>query len=144
MTPVQQLEKSSSRQQVQDLVHRLYEQVWNQQRLRIINDIFAWDAVVHAGGDPLQGHADVRQLVATFLDAFPDARHDVHDVVCDGDKVVVRWSATGTQQGDWMGIPAAGETMSYDGISIFRIHEGRIAEAWLVSDMMGLLQCLWR
>ena len=144
MTPTQHLEKPPSRKQAVGLVTSLYEQVWNQQQLPVIDDIFAWDVVLHAGGEPLHGHAEVRQLVATFQEAFPDVRHEVHDVICEGDKVVVRWSATGTQQGDWLGIPPTGLEMKYDGISIFRIQGARIAEAWLISDMMGLLQCLWR
>ena len=143
MTPTQHLEEVASRQQAAALATRFYEQVWNQRRLPVIDDLFAWDVVLHAGGEPLQGRAEVRQLVETFVEAFPDARHEVHDVIGEGDKIVVRWSATGTQQGDWMGIPPAGLEMKYDGISIFRIHDGHIAEAWLISDMMGLLQCLW-
>jgi steroid delta-isomerase-like uncharacterized protein len=144
MAPTQHLEEQTLREQAVGLITRFYEQVWNQQQLTVIDDLFAWDVLVHAGGEPLQGHADVRQLVATFMDAFPDARHEVHDVIREGDKIVVRWSATGTQQGDWLGIPPTGLEMKYDGISIFRIQDSRIAEAWLISDMMGLLQCLWR
>ena len=94
MAPTQQIDAPLLRDQSVALVERYYEEVWNNRRLIVINDIFDWDVVVHAGGQPLNGHAPVRQIVSSFLEAFPDARHTLHDVICEGDRVVVRWSTS--------------------------------------------------
>jgi steroid delta-isomerase-like uncharacterized protein len=72
--------------------------------------------------------------------AFPDLDRKVDDLVAEGDRVVARWSATGTQTGPFMGMPPSGKVATNSGITIFRISGGRIVEEWSESDMLGLLQ----
>lgn len=87
----------------------------------------------------LDGH---RQYSETMNAAFPDLDRTIHDLVAEGDRVVARWSATGTQTGEFMGIPPSGTVAESSGITIFRIADGRIAEEWSESDMLGLMQQL--
>jgi steroid delta-isomerase-like uncharacterized protein len=84
-----------------------------------------------------EGH---RQYSQVMLTAFPDLERTIEDLVAEGDKVVARWTATGTHTGDFQGIPPSGTIATSSGITIFRIADGRIVEEWSESDMLGLLQ----
>ena len=74
--------------------------------------------------------------------AFPDLHYTVEDLVAEGDKVVVRYTGRGTQQGELWGIPPTGKQMTYTGILIWRFAEGKIAEHWAEPDRLGLMQQL--
>lgn len=86
--------------------------------------------------------AAVGELLARFRSAFPDLHYLVHDHVIDGDKVAVRWTAKGTHHGQFMHVAATGREVTIAGTDVFRLEDGRIAEAWVCSDMHGLLQQL--
>jgi steroid delta-isomerase-like uncharacterized protein len=86
-----------------------------------------------------EGHRQYSQVMIT---AFPDLERTVEDLVAEGDKVVARWTARGTNTGDFNGMPATGKVATSSGITIFRIADGRIVEEWSESDMLGLMQQL--
>lgn len=67
---------------------------------------------------------------------------EIHDVIADDDRVVVRWTGTGTHDHEVMGIPPTGKHVEVDAISILRIEDGKIAENWTVWDTLGMLQQL--
>jgi steroid delta-isomerase-like uncharacterized protein len=75
-----------------------------------------------------------------FRRAFPDYRDTVHDIVAEGDKVVVRWTLNGTHEGDFLGTQATGKRVTTSGISIFRLADGKITDDWTVIDMAGLMR----
>ncbi len=74
-----------------------------------------------------EGH---RQILAAFRSAFPNLHLTTEDVVAEGDKVVSRWTARGTHQGDLMGIAPTGNRVTIKGIDVLRTAEGRIVERW--------------
>ena len=81
-------------------------------------------------------------FVAGYRRAFPDARSTVEDQVAEGDKVVTRWRAGGTHQGELGAIAATGKQFEMDGITIERVAAGKIAEVWVARDELGLLSQL--
>ncbi len=81
-----------------------------------------------------------KQFVAAAIKAFPDIDHHILDIVAEGDKVAVRFNITGTHKGELQGIPPTGKEVSIDGMDFLTIIDGKIAEEWLNSDMMGLMQ----
>ena len=87
----------------------------------------------------LDGH---RQYSEVMMTAFPDLERNIEDLVAEGDKVVARWTAKGTNTGDFNGMPATGRHATSSGITIFRIADGRIVEEWSESDLLGLMQQL--
>jgi steroid delta-isomerase-like uncharacterized protein len=88
------------------------------------------------------GPTGIRALADTFRTAFPDMRFTIHDVVAEGDRVVARYTFAGTHRGELMGIPPTGKEVAMPGISIYRIAEGRMQEAWVQYDMLGMLRQL--
>jgi predicted ester cyclase len=72
----------------------------------------------------------LKEVFGRLHRAFPDLRVTVEDVIAEGDKVVGRNSVTGTHQGEYMGIPPTGKSVTYNEIFIVRFVNGRIAETW--------------
>jgi len=61
-------------------------------------------------------------------------------MIAEGDKIVTRWTATGTNQGTLMGIPPSGKRVTITGISITRIANAKAVEDWVNFDGLGMLQ----
>jgi steroid delta-isomerase-like uncharacterized protein len=83
-----------------------------------------------------------KTFMSGLLAAFPNSRFIVDDVIAEGDKVAVRHRLQGTHQAELQGVPATGKQVEVNGIVIFRIENGKIAEAWLNADIMGMMQQL--
>ena len=85
----------------------------------------------------------VKQMFHMYRAAFPDLRMETEDVLASGDKVVARVRATGTHQGEFMGIPATGKSVDVQVIDIMRFGEdGLVREHWGLFDALGMLQQL--
>jgi steroid delta-isomerase-like uncharacterized protein len=75
-----------------------------------------------------------------FAAAFPDGKHEIQDMIAEGDRVVVRGVWRGTHKGEFQGIPASGRAVAIDMTIIDRIVDGRIVEHFVLLDAMGLMQ----
>ena len=120
---------------------RLYfEEVWNQGNYEILDELVARDFVGHSPPDgDLPGREGIRQYVSAMRAAFPDVHFTLEDQIAEGDRVVTRWRATGTQRGEFEGIPATGRQATVTGISISRVADGKFVEGWTNWDALGLL-----
>ena len=83
-----------------------------------------------------------QQSIAAFRAGFPDAQVKVEEVIAEGDKTVVRWTMQGTNSGSFFGMPPTGLPIKMSGISMYRIAGGKLAEAWVQYDQLGLMQQL--
>lgn len=129
-----------SNQQYKTIVRRVNEEAFNAEGdLSIIDEFVAVDLVDHTAPPHLQhGSESLKQLALIWRQAFPDLKVTVHDIVAEGDLVVIAWSGGGTHLGDLMGIPPTGKTGFMSGITFNRMHEGRIIERWGNNDQVGL------
>ncbi len=85
----------------------------------------------------------VLTLFRGYRAAFPDLHMTAEDIIADGDKTVARVTASGTQTGEWMGMPASGKRAEFHLIDIMRFDDaGLISEHWGVMDMLSMLQQL--
>jgi predicted ester cyclase len=82
----------------------------------------------------------MKAFVTAYRRAFPDARSSVEAQYAEGDTVVTRWRARGTQDGDLGPIAATGRSFEMSGITIERVAGGKIAEIWVARDELGLLR----
>lgn len=119
------------------IIERCVEEIWNQGKLATIDELIATNLL--SNGLPV-GRAGFRQFVTAMRTAFPDIHFAVEDTVVEGDKVMIRYTVRGTQQGALAGIPATGKQVQFPGIDIFRIADGQMAEEWLMYDQQALLQ----
>ncbi len=135
------------------LARRLYDEVWNKGNLEAVDELLGFDFKNHDAPNPFlpDGGNDregLKKLVTAYRTAFPDVRFMIEDQLADGDKVVTRWSATGTSTGPLGPIPAtgrpgirraSGSTASRTGGSWSR---GRTSTRWASSP--GWASCRWR
>ena len=126
------------------IIRRLIDEVWNQRRLEIVEEIVAPDAVIHSPTVPdlSRGPEGAKQYLRLFWTAFPNLKVTTDDMVAEGDKVALRWSARGTHQGRLMGIEPTGRQMTITGQAIYQIAAGKIKEDWINADALGMLQQL--
>jgi steroid delta-isomerase-like uncharacterized protein len=121
---------------------RRFYDAWHGGDLDSLDDLIAQDVVDH---DPYSPHASeglegVKKLIAMYREAFPDVRFTIEDQVAEGDKVVTRWTATGTHEGQLMGVEPTGKTSTITGIGIDRFEDGKIVEVWGNWDTLALMQ----
>jgi steroid delta-isomerase-like uncharacterized protein len=125
------------------VVRRYYEEVFNQRKTSLIGQLAVDDYREHnpfpGQGD---GRADLEARVQAILGAFAPLQFRLEDLVAENDRVVARWSQTGTHTGAFMGIPPTGRQFTITGIDIHKLRNGRMAEHWHVVDLFGLLQQL--
>ena len=132
----------SARDVLFEPVRQLFEQVWNQGRLELLETIAVEELVLHAGRNAVSGRTTLRTIIGDFLTGFPDVKHRIEDLVIEGDRVVTRWRGIGHHRGPYDGIAPTGRKIDYTGITIFRIADGQIAEAWVNAEMAELLASL--
>jgi predicted ester cyclase len=84
------------------------------------------------------GIDSVKRYYRAFWDAFPDARVAADDVIEAHDKVVVRFSLTGTHRGRILGIDGTGKAIQLAGMTILRFQGQRCVERWSVTDSLAL------
>ena len=124
-------------------VRRFYEEVFNQKNTAAIDEFFAPNIVDHSAPPGVPGGIEgQKQLIGLYLTAFPDLHLTVEDMIAEGDKVVVRLTSSGTQQGEFMSISPTGKHVTITVVDIFRIAGGKFVEHWLQMDTLGLLQQL--
>jgi steroid delta-isomerase-like uncharacterized protein len=127
-----------------DLIRRFCEEAWNKGNLDVLPEIFAPDYVRHdlRPGNPVSGPEGQKRIAADFRAAFPDLRTSIDLMVAEGDMVVVRWTAEGTNTGAWGNVAPTGKRARFSGVNIFRIRNGKVVELWNHRDDLGLMQQL--
>jgi predicted ester cyclase len=106
-------------------------------------ELFFSDYICHYVGAPEPLTLDVQnQFISFYYKAFPDNTHIIKDVFAKGDRVSMRVINQGTHQGEWEGIPPTGSKNAYEAMWIFRLADGKIAEAWGLEDNLGFMQQL--
>ncbi len=124
---------------------RIAEEGFARGNVDVLDELVAENLIDHTPGLPPElpsGREGLKQLARAYHEAFPGMNIRVEDQIVEGDKVVTRWSARGTHEGDFMGIPATGKEGATTGITIDRIERGQVVETWSNWDMLGLLQQL--
>ena len=127
------------------LARRNVEEIWNQGNLSVIDELVAPNATFHdpsVPGGKFTGPEGFRQFVQIYRGAFPDVRITIEDLIADGDKVVSRWTATGTHKGELMGTAPTGKRVTVTGCNIEQYQNGKVVEGWASYDMLGMLQQL--
>jgi steroid delta-isomerase-like uncharacterized protein len=112
-------------------------------------DIAAADSLLHPEFSlhtplptPGPGIEEINNVITTCRAAFAGLYVTIDDIMADGNRVIARFTARGTHNGEFMGVPPTGKAITLTAIEIFRIKDGKIAELWGEVNMMGLMQQL--
>src|SRR5687767_4314409 len=112
------------------MIQRLYDEVWNQGKLVVADELFGPDFVAPLPGAP-PGPEGERQHVGMIRAAFPDLQITVEELVADGDTVAARWTLTGTNTGPFMDRPSTGRSVTFWGVHFFHFANDRISSCWI-------------
>ncbi|MCB0130939.1 MAG: ester cyclase [Caldilineaceae bacterium] len=129
------------------IAEKFFDSVWNKGDFSVLDTLISPDAIDHStvgGVDKKEkGSASFRAIVGMFRAAMPDDIHlNIDDEIYAGDRVVHRWTITGTDTGGVMGMPPSGKQLTFTGTTIVRMEDGVIVERWANVDELGLLQQL--
>jgi steroid delta-isomerase-like uncharacterized protein len=125
-----------------ELVRELHRRLWGAADLGVIEEVVAADAVTHWGDSESNSVAAIRADAERYLAAFSDVRTTIDDLLGEDDKVVLRWSTTGTHTGSYGRVPPTGRVVTMHGIDVYRLADGRIVEAWSMWDGLAAYQQL--
>jgi predicted ester cyclase len=126
------------------LSRRWFEEVWNKRNLAAVPELSQPDAIAWglAPDGKAIGFDSFLPFHKRFIDTFPDFHITVDDVLQEGDKTVVRLTATGTHTGHAMGVSPTGRPIRMTGMIMIRWKEGKIIEGWNEFDAWGMMQQL--
>ena len=126
------------------LIRRYVEEVYDQRKLEVADELFASDFTLHDPDLPggARGPEEIKNIVRTFVDAFSDLQVSLDDVFSSAEKVVCRWTARGTHEGELIGIAPTGRHIDVTTVGIWLVRDGKISAAWLVFDALGMMQQL--
>jgi predicted ester cyclase len=123
---------------------RLWEESFGESKPELVDglldpDFVRYDPYIEAG--QVRGTQTVKENIVWFRNAFPDLTCTVEDQVGEGDKVVSRWTARGTHQGEFFGVAGTGNRVEFTSIQIDRFNEsGKIVEQWAEFDLLGAMR----
>src|SRR4029077_17089329 len=125
---------------------RLIE-VFNGRRLDLLEDVLHSEVrgrgiSALAPDAPEVGPGARRKLYEMFLQAIPDARGEVLDLVAEGDKVVLVDRFGGTHRGEFLGRPGTGDRIEWMAIHIYTIRDGKVLEDAVMTDALAIAQQL--
>ena len=121
------------------IMRRFYEAV-NGHDPSLIDDLVAQDYVDHPRR--FTGLENYKQYLSAFFKTFPDSHETIEDIIAEGDKVCIRLKGSATYKGTYHGLVPTGNRITWEAVSIWRIVDGKIAEAWGFSDEINFFKQL--
>jgi steroid delta-isomerase-like uncharacterized protein len=122
---------------------RRYQEIYNSNNLDALIDVVSENLLTPKimSGLP-HGIEGAKAAHRIMLEGFPDYQTTIDDLIAEGDKVAARITMAGTHTGSFMGIPPTGKHVTFTGMYIARIEDGKIVEHWSEEDSVSLLQQL--
>jgi predicted ester cyclase len=154
---------SSAREDNSAIVRTIIEEAWNQGELRSLDALFEPDAQAAERGPHRQSVEQMRRAVRLYRSLAPELHVIIDQLLADRNAVMVRWTAHGTHTGEVEGIATAdilqrpdssfhlrilstiypnGQRLSFEGVAVFQISNGKIVSAWLLLDEIEVLRQL--
>ena len=129
----------TAREESKTVKRQFIENVWNNGRYELGMEHLAADFVNHTPfGDEMR--EQFLDRIRAFRAAFPDLQMTVEEMLADGDRVITRFTLSGSHRSPFRGIPATGRAVSVMGIAIDRVVNAKRVEGWAILDLFGLMQ----
>jgi predicted ester cyclase len=110
------------------VVRRYFEEIWSKGNFSVADEIVGAPGVTGPADPPKMSAERIKQVVGGMRQSFPDIKYTVQEIVAEGDKVMVFWTAQGTHKGEFRGIAPTGTQINHRGFDMYRIEGGRIVE----------------
>jgi steroid delta-isomerase-like uncharacterized protein len=118
------------------IARRYIEDGWGKGDFDVLNEMVADDIVC---GD-IHGSEAYKRVCASFFAGFPERSYTIHDMIAEGDKIVVHITLAAAHKGEWAGVLPTNKQTEHSGAVIFRIAAGKIVEDQQFSDMFSFWQ----
>jgi steroid delta-isomerase-like uncharacterized protein len=122
------------------IVRRLYEEVWNKRRFELLDELISPSHAIrdnNFSGSSVGPEAYKAQMTR-YMEAFPDLRFTIEDIVGENEKIVVDWTISGTHKGEMWGVLPTNKKLSLEGVTIHHIASGKIMDSFVTADALGL------
>lgn len=131
-------------EQNKTVIRRYIEDVVNRGDLDLVDELYAEQVMFHMpfSPEPLHGPESIKQTVAGFRTAFSDLSLKIEDLVAEDDVVVAHLTASGTNDGEMMGMPATNQPARWSLVHLITFKDGKIIEDRAFVDRMGLMEQL--
>jgi steroid delta-isomerase-like uncharacterized protein len=135
---------TSRLEQNKEIVRRYTDEVFNEKRYDVIDQVVADDFVSHNSALPtdITSREEFKETVTGIHAAFPDLEARIDDIVAEEDMVVTRTIEGGTHQGEFAGLDATGRSFEVEAINVYHVEDGTITENWVQFDTMGMMEQL--
>jgi steroid delta-isomerase-like uncharacterized protein len=120
---------------------RTYVETWNRGDLQSLCEYWSPE-MRHHTRTQAHSYEKTKQIVGSFMEAFPDLQFQIQDIVAEGDRVVTRMTARATNTGSYMGLPPTGKKIDCTVMGIARVNGGKIVEHWGVTDELAMMSQL--
>lgn len=128
-----------------EIIKDYSKRLWEEKDLTAIDSVFVKDAVIHSPLNVTTGATTMKEVVEKWLSAFPDLSVEWEDFICEGDRVVSRWRATGTHMGTFFDTSPSHQEITYSGVTIYTLNKvGKVIEYWALVDMHAILAQLMK
>ena len=137
-------ESSMSAEENKEKARRLMEEAFGEGKTELVDEVLhsdfvCWDPNSESG--EIRGAETIKGEIEYFRQAVPDLTYTVEDQVAEGDKVVTRYRASGTHQGEFFRVAPTGNRVEFTGIQIDRFEEsGKLVEEWPEYDLLGAMR----
>lgn len=120
----------------------MVEEVWSRGDLALVDDLVTEDYVQHdvAQPEPIRGPEALKEAIGMYRAGTPDLTKTIEELIVDGETVVIPYTATGTHEGEIMGVAPTGTELEVEGIFVYRVEDGRLSEGTDLWDAFGLLR----
>lgn len=131
---------SSESQAVKQVAEDYACRVWQNRDLTAVKEVFHEKCVIHSLLGNFYGPESMKNVIQEWWKGFPDLVVSNTAIIAEKDLAVIHWQAQGSHQGEFKGIKPTGKTISYAGVTIYRISLSTIVEYWAYLDMQHLLK----
>jgi steroid delta-isomerase-like uncharacterized protein len=134
---------SSETELNKSVIRRFVDEVQNKKDWDVYDELNGPEFVNHSAPPGIPSDREGGKIyLGAFLNAFPDCRFTVDDMIAEGDQVVTKKTFTGTHEAEFAGIPPTGKRVTLQFVDIMRVRDGRIVEHWLSMDQLSFMQQL--
>ncbi|MEO8604097.1 MAG: ester cyclase [bacterium] len=123
-------------------IRRWFEEIWNLRRFATIDEFWGPATAVHDASpqaSEVTQAKDFRAMAEDLLAAFPDLHMQIHEVIGEGNYAALRFTATGTHRGVWMGVPATGRSFKIGGLALAEWNGDTLVRGWNNIDLLSLM-----
>lgn len=126
----------------QAMIRRVFDDIWNDKKRDAIDELYHENLLSHGFGAEDGDLQTYKEYFDLITNAFPDIEFEVGETFSDGKMAAATWTASGTHDGEFMGVEPTGIASSVTGISVNRIEDGKITETWMNFDSLKLMQTI--